>query len=441
MFLARGPGTSRSEFALDLLGRRHLGHRVGVLGPGLGVVERRGQGEDGLAVLDRGHPAGGERPPVPGPVDHVDQRHGGVARPDEVGVQGVHRPVRRARSARRRPAPARPPARRTPAAAARPGCGRGRCPARSAPGRAARAGRPAPYSTRRPPFRPPAAAQPDVIEEPRPLPRRAAALAGRRRRAGDQERYRCWRALVTATYSSRLSSSIASGVLACTIGISPSTRPGSSTASHSSPLAACIEASVTPSDRGRVAQLGPLGQLGGEVAQAGLRPRGVHVVGQLGDGGQRLPALAGRRPPAGRAAGEADAGQHVPDRGRQRVRVRRPAAVAAGGAAEQHQRLADHRPLVEPLGAAHHVGHLGLGQRPLEPFGVGVDPDQHRDLAGRNARRDQRPDLHRHPGRLAGVVGVLGEHRAAGPGGRCATSAWPDRISWLATATTCGVDR
>ena len=28
-----------------------------------------------------------------------------------------------------------------------------------------------------------------------------------------------------------------------------------------------------------------------------------------------------------------------------------------------------------------------------------------------------------------------------GPGGRWAASAEPDRISWLATATTCGVDR
>ena len=33
-----------------------------------------------------------------------------------------------------------------------------------------------------------------------------------------------------------------------------------------------------------MAQLGPLGQLGGEVAQAGVRPRGVQVVGQLGPG-------------------------------------------------------------------------------------------------------------------------------------------------------------
>ena len=32
------------------------------------------------------------------PVDHVDQRHRRVARPDEVGVQGVHRPVRRHRT-------------------------------------------------------------------------------------------------------------------------------------------------------------------------------------------------------------------------------------------------------------------------------------------------------------------------------------------------------
>jgi hypothetical protein len=175
-------------------------------------------------------------------------------------------------------------------------------------------------------------------------------------------------------------------------------------------------------DRRRVAQFGAERQLGGEVAQGGLRPRRVHVVGQLGQGGEGFPALAGRRPARGRAArgraaGEADAAQHVPDRGRKRVPgVRSALAVrggrlAAGRAAEQHQRLADHRPLVEPLGAAHHVGHLGLRQRLLEPLGVGVDPDQHGDFPGRHARPDQRPDRRRHPGRLAGVVAVLGEHR------------------------------
>src|SRR5690348_8886908 len=69
-------------------------------------------------------------------------------------------------------------------------------------------------------------------------------------RTGAQDRCRCSRARVTATYSSRRSSSTAAGVRACTIGISPSTRPGSSTASHSRPLAACMDASVTPSTAG-----------------------------------------------------------------------------------------------------------------------------------------------------------------------------------------------
>ena len=168
-----------------------------------------------------------------------------------------------------------------------------------------------------------------------------------------------------------------------------------------------------PVDGRRVAEVGPHGQLGREVGQRRLRPGGAHVVGELGDRGQRLPVLPGRGGAAQarrRPQGQADAGEHVPDRVGQRI-TGIGGRLAPGGPAEQHQRLADHGPVVEALGAADHVGQAGFGQRQLEPLGVGVDPDQDRDLAGRHARGHERPDPVGHPGRLRGVVGVLGEHR------------------------------
>src|SRR5262245_56596003 len=56
-------------------------------------MERRRQREDRFAVLYRRYPPRGERPAVPDPVHQVDQRHGRIAGPDEVGVQRVHWPV------------------------------------------------------------------------------------------------------------------------------------------------------------------------------------------------------------------------------------------------------------------------------------------------------------------------------------------------------------
>ncbi len=52
-----------------------------------------------------------------------------------------------------------------------------------------------------------------------------------------------------------------------------------------------------------------------------------------------------------------------------------------------------------------------MGQRRLEPLGVGVDPDQDGDLPGWHAGRHECPHPAGQPGRLRGVVGVLGEHR------------------------------
>ena len=128
-------GTLTSRLAAERLlqpfrVRRHrlrrwgLRHRGGVVRPQLSVMERRGQGEDDLAVLDRGDPPRGERPAVTHPVHDVDERHRRVTGADEVGVQRVHRPVGRHGPARgdqrlrRRPGRRRPAASRSRAAAA-----------------------------------------------------------------------------------------------------------------------------------------------------------------------------------------------------------------------------------------------------------------------------------------------------------------------------------
>jgi hypothetical protein len=60
-----------------------------MVGTGLVVVEARLQVEDGSPVLDRDDPSGREAPTVADPVDLVQDRHRGVARSQEVGVQRV----------------------------------------------------------------------------------------------------------------------------------------------------------------------------------------------------------------------------------------------------------------------------------------------------------------------------------------------------------------
>ena len=56
------------------LGVGHLGHRDLVVEPRLVDVERGRQVEDGPAVLDGHHPAGGEGPAVADPVHLVEDR-------------------------------------------------------------------------------------------------------------------------------------------------------------------------------------------------------------------------------------------------------------------------------------------------------------------------------------------------------------------------------
>src|ERR1017187_2374468 len=56
-------------------------------------MKGRGQREDRLAMLDRRYPAGGEGTTVSDPVHQINQRHRGIAWPDEVSVQRVPRAV------------------------------------------------------------------------------------------------------------------------------------------------------------------------------------------------------------------------------------------------------------------------------------------------------------------------------------------------------------
>ena len=97
---AVGPGPVRVG-GLDLLDARlqglgvgRLRHRVGVLVSVLGDVERRRQLEDGPAVLDGDDTPCGERPAVADAVHVVEHRGLGVAGPQEVGVERVHRAPR-----------------------------------------------------------------------------------------------------------------------------------------------------------------------------------------------------------------------------------------------------------------------------------------------------------------------------------------------------------
>ena len=187
----------------------------------------------------------------------------------------------------------------------------------------------------------------------------------------------------------------------------PSVTPTTKTASHSRPLAACSEASVTPSTRRGVLRLGPLVELGDEVGQ------------------RRVTAGAAARSSASRASAASDS---------QRSRT---APAPSGGVADQpppestrpHRRPAGRRPpsaeraaprsssrasrtsgaVEEPLAAAQDVGHAGVGQRLLVGLALPVGAEQHGHLAGRRARGDQRLDAGRDPARLGRLVGELAQ--------------------------------
>jgi hypothetical protein len=77
-------GLGRQAFRIGRVG--HVGL---VLQPLFRRLERAGQVEDLLAVLDGRHPPGGEGAAVARPLDLVEHRGVHVAGPDEIGVQRV----------------------------------------------------------------------------------------------------------------------------------------------------------------------------------------------------------------------------------------------------------------------------------------------------------------------------------------------------------------
>ena len=77
----------------DRVRPRDVRDEVLVLQPVLGHLERTGEIENLLTVLDRGHPPGGETLAVARAIDLIEDRHGRVARPDEIAVHRVAGPI------------------------------------------------------------------------------------------------------------------------------------------------------------------------------------------------------------------------------------------------------------------------------------------------------------------------------------------------------------
>jgi hypothetical protein len=73
----------------QLLGRGHVGQRILVLGTDLFDLERRGEIEDRLAVLNGHDATSGERPAVADAIDVEDDRDIRVAGTQKVRMQGV----------------------------------------------------------------------------------------------------------------------------------------------------------------------------------------------------------------------------------------------------------------------------------------------------------------------------------------------------------------
>ena len=248
-------------------------------------------------------------------------------------------------------------------------------------------------------------------------------------RAVDQDRNRCSRARVIPTYSSRRSSSTASGVSAKEIGMSPSLSPTRNTASHSRPLAACSEARVTPWTVGacwaRERSWSSLTK--SERLNCGAAAD-HEFVGQRDERREGFPAF-----PEGAAAVRggvrvAQRGDDVADQLAQRLGAG-GFGDGPGGGPQLQDGVADFLAGKEPLPAAQLVADPRRGQRLFVGFGLAVGAEQHGDLAGRGAGVEQLADLDRHGGGLGLVVGAFGElrHRAGralrhelqrrGPGG------------------------
>ena len=87
----------------ERLGIGRVGHLVLVLGPGLVLLERRLEMEDRAPALDRRDAARGEALAVARAIDLIEDGDPGIARAQEVGVEGVRRiPLDRASGGRER---------------------------------------------------------------------------------------------------------------------------------------------------------------------------------------------------------------------------------------------------------------------------------------------------------------------------------------------------
>ncbi|ESU46325.1 hypothetical protein P376_5701 [Streptomyces sp. HCCB10043] len=161
-----------------------------------------------------------------------------------------------------------------------------------------------------------------------------------------------------------------------------------------------------PLDRRGVLGGRPFVELADQVGQGRPRFRRLEVLGEAHQRGQRLPAVAHGARSGGRAGGPALGGEHRPHLGGQVLRPVEQGVVApgAGRAAQGGARLADLGPFEEPLGAAELVGHPCVREGLLVDLGLGVDPVEHGDLAGRYARGDEVADA---PGGGLGLGGLV----------------------------------
>ena len=112
-------------------------------------------------------------------------------------------------------------------------------------------------------------------------------------------------------------------------------------------------------------------------------------------------------------------------------------------APQARDRPLDLRPVVE-ADAAHLVGEPGPGQRRLDRLDLGVHPDQHGDLGGRDAVADQPPHRRDDRRRSSASADAYFVIVGSGPPARSVVSRF-DRpsaaISRLASSRTCGVER
>ena len=140
--------------------------------------------------------------------------------------------------------------------------------------------------------------------------------------------------------------------------------------------------------------------------EVGAVDRGGQFLGQFDQAEQRLPAAA-RGAARGRVGGEAEGREQLAHR----RRAGRPRRRGRDRDAQRVHGLAHFLPGEEPFAAAHQVRDVGLGERLLVDLGLGVDPEQDRDLARGHAPVEQLPDPARDGGGLGGFVVELGEAR------------------------------